>query len=91
MIGASRLGPDQPLRDPPGLGDQPVSVDSPGQGLRLVGLPLRNFGTYPGSITSWQDATFPADTAFVVELPAGALSPAAVGRHAAAVLALARG
>jgi protein MpaA len=56
---------------------------------RLVGLPFRRFGTYPGSITSWQDATFPRDTAFVVELPAGRLSATAVARHAAAVMALA--
>lgn len=58
---------------------------------RLVGMPFRHFGIEPGSITSWQDATFPADTAFVVELPAGALPSRSVDRHAAAVLALARG
>jgi protein MpaA len=58
---------------------------------RLVGLPFRHFGTEPGSITSWQDATFRGDTAFVVELPAGALPPRAVARHSGAVLALARG
>ncbi len=56
---------------------------------RLVGLPFRHFGSFPGSITGWQNATFPATTAFVVELPAGSLSPSAVRRHAAAVLALA--
>lgn len=56
---------------------------------RLVGLPFRHFGSFPGSITSWQDATYPGSTAFVVELPAGSLSPSAVGRHARAVLALA--
>jgi protein MpaA len=56
----------------------------------LAGLPLVNYGVYPGSITTWQDRTFPHDTAFVVELPLGALSPAEVDRHVAAVLALAR-
>ena len=56
----------------------------------LVGLPLRNYGVYPGSITTWEDATFPHDTAFVVELPSGALSRTELSRHVAAVLALAR-
>jgi murein peptide amidase A len=56
---------------------------------RAVGLPLRNYGFFPGSITSWQDSTFPRDTAFVVELPAGQLSPSSVARHVAAILALA--
>ena len=58
---------------------------------RLVGLPLRYFGFYPGSITGWQNASFPGSTAFVVELPPGALPGPAVARHTAAVLALARG
>lgn len=58
---------------------------------RLVGLPFVRFGAPPGSITSWQNATFPSDTAFVVELPGGALPASAVERHAKAVLALARG
>ena len=55
-----------------------------------VGLPLRDYGVFPGSITAWQDATYPHETAFVVELPDGALSPASVARHVAAVLALSR-
>jgi protein MpaA len=57
---------------------------------RLVGLPFRHYGDFPGSITGWQDAVQPHGTAFVVELPAGALSAGAVARHAAAVLALTR-
>ncbi len=57
---------------------------------RRVGLPFLHFGTFPGSLTSWQDATFPRDTAFVVELPAGRMTPPAVRRHVQAVLALAR-
>ena len=54
-----------------------------------VGLPLRDFGFFPGSITSWQDHTYTRDTAFVVELPPGRLTAAAIARHVAAILALA--
>jgi murein peptide amidase A len=57
---------------------------------RLVGMPLRRFGRPPGSITSWQNATYRDDTAFVVELPAGRLGSTAAARHARAVLTLAR-
>jgi hypothetical protein len=56
---------------------------------RMVRLPFRHFGVFPGSITSWQNATFARDTAFVVELPAGSLSGRSVNRHVAAVLSLA--
>jgi murein peptide amidase A len=56
----------------------------------ISGLPLLNYGVRPGSIITWQDTTFRDDTAFDVELPAGALSKAEVDRHVAAVLALAR-
>jgi protein MpaA len=56
----------------------------------LVGLPYQFFGRFPGSITSWQNAEFPDDTAFVVELAAGALTPAQVQTHADAVIELAR-
>ncbi|MFL5834681.1 MAG: N-acetylmuramoyl-L-alanine amidase, partial [Solirubrobacterales bacterium] len=45
---------------------------------------------YHGTAVSWQNHTFPGDSAFVVELPGGALPPAGVTRHARAVLALAR-
>lgn len=58
---------------------------------RAVGLPHgRLAGDYPGSITNWQNHRFPAATAFVVELPAGALGRAARRRHVRAVLAAAR-
>ena len=57
---------------------------------RLVGMRFELFDRPPGSITSWQNHTFPGTTAFVVELPAGRLSAAATARHARAVLALAR-
>jgi protein MpaA len=53
-----------------------------------VGLPLRSYGVFPGSITSWQDAAFPRDTAFVVELPQGPLPASSIARHVAAILAL---
>ena len=39
-----------------------------------------------GTATGWQNATFPGSTAFVVELPSGALAPAQARRHARAVL-----
>jgi len=55
----------------------------------LVGLPFRHYGLQPGSITSWQNAAFPKDTAFVVELSAGRLTSASVARHPSAVEALA--
>ena len=54
------------------------------------GLPRRALPRYHGTAISWQNKTFPGDTAFVVELPGGALAPAGVRRHAGAVLALAR-
>jgi murein peptide amidase A len=60
-----------------------------GRYAALVGMRYRQFARPPGSITSWQNATFPADTAFVVELPPGSLRPAAAARHARAVLTLA--
>jgi murein peptide amidase A len=55
---------------------------------RMVGLKLFDYGVFPGSITTWQDATSPEETAFVVELPPGRLSSASIARHVAAVLAL---
>jgi murein peptide amidase A len=60
-----------------------------GRYAALVGMSYRQFGRPPGSITSWQNTTFPADTAFVVELPPGSLRSAAAARHARAVLTLA--
>jgi protein MpaA len=55
----------------------------------LVGLPLKRLTRYPGSASSWENHTFPGSTAFVVELPAGALSAPAVARYAHAVVTLA--
>jgi protein MpaA len=57
---------------------------------RTVGLPFLAYPFVPGSITSWQDATFPNDTAFVVELPAGPLPASSVALHVAAIIALSK-
>jgi beta-N-acetylhexosaminidase len=54
------------------------------------GLPRRALPRYHGTAVSWQNKTFAGDTAFVVELPGGALSPAGVRRQSRSVLALAR-
>ena len=54
------------------------------------GLPRRSLPRYHGTAVSWQNHGFPGDSAFVVELPGGALPRAGVRRHANAVLALAR-
>lgn len=43
-----------------------------------------------GNVTRWQNRRFSNSSSFVVELPAGQLSPAAVRRHADAVLAAGR-
>ena len=52
----------------------------------------RRLPRYHGTAISWQNHTFAGDTAFVVELPGGALPAAGVRRHANAVLvARARG
>lgn len=45
----------------------------------------------PGTATGWSNHTFPGTTAFVVELPAGRVGPAALARHIAAVGAIERG
>ena len=58
---------------------------------RRVGLPARRLPRYHGTAISWQNHRAPGTTAFVVELPAGTLSPGAADRHARAVLAIASG
>ena len=55
----------------------------------LVGLRLVRLARYPGSVTSWENATLRGTTAFVVELPAGPLGVAAAKRYARAALAIA--
>ena len=57
---------------------------------RLAGLRAGYLPRYPGTATGWSNATFPGTTAFVVELPAGRLSPRATARIAAAVGAVSR-
>jgi len=49
---------------------------------RLVGLPTASLAREPGSIVTWENATFPRGSAFVVELPAGRLAPPAALRFA---------
>jgi protein MpaA len=55
---------------------------------RLAGLRASRLPTYTGTATSWSNATLPGTTAFVVELPAGRLSPRATARFAHAVRAV---
>jgi hypothetical protein len=55
---------------------------------RLVGLPLRDIGRLPGTATRWQNHHYPGHIAFVVELPGGSMSRAAVRRHVRAVRAV---
>ena len=54
----------------------------------LVGLRAGRLPSYPGTATGWSNATLPRTTAFVVELPAGRLSPRATTRFAHAVRAV---
>lgn len=68
----------------------------PGSNLRLMRMYARVSGMraavtppLPGTVVRWTAHTYPGRTAFVVELPAGRLSSAAVFRHRRAVLALA--
>ena len=74
------------LVDPPEFGSWAMARAY----ARAVGLPLRNLGAYPGSMSRWENTRVRRGSSFVVELPAGSLSAAAVARHAAAVVALAR-
>jgi protein MpaA len=55
-----------------------------------VGLPLERKPKLPGAATRWQNHRWPHKTAFVVELPAGALSKKSARRHARAVVKLGR-
>lgn len=56
----------------------------------LVGLPLVRLPREPGSVVGWENHAFPGTASFVVELPAGTLTSAAVSRYARAVLQIAR-
>jgi murein peptide amidase A len=57
---------------------------------RLAGLRAGRLQSYPGTATGWSNHAYPGTTAFVVELPAGRLSPPAVARLARAVRRVAR-
>jgi len=56
----------------------------------LVGLPLLRLARHPGSVVGWENHAYPRTTAFVVELPAGPLTPAVARRQARAVIAVGR-
>lgn len=53
-------------------------------------LPYRRIAPLPGTATSWQNETFPRDSAFVVELPPGSLDRSSVDRHVGTIAAIAR-
>lgn len=55
-----------------------------------TGVPRWTFPKLPGTVTRWQNHAFPEDSAMTIELGSGRLSSRSAGRHAAAVLALAR-
>ncbi|WCB96743.1 Murein peptide amidase A [Baekduia alba] len=50
----------------------------------------RRLGSLPGAATRWQNHGLAGTSSFVVELPAGTLSPRAVKRHVQAIAAVAR-
>jgi hypothetical protein len=52
---------------------------------RLAGLRTGYLPRYSGTATDWSNHSFPGTTAFVVELPAGRLSPTATARIVRAV------
>lgn len=57
---------------------------------RLAGLRAGRLPSYPGTATGWSNAALPGTTAFVVELPAGRISPRATVRLAHTVRAVSR-
>ena len=54
-----------------------------------AGMRLKRLAREHGSVVGWENHVLPTGTAFVVELPAGALMPRATARLARAVLAVA--
>jgi protein MpaA len=56
---------------------------------RLSGMRFRALRWPNGSASNWQNHAFPRTSSFVVELPAGRLSVAAIDRHVNAVLHIA--
>jgi len=57
---------------------------------RLAGLPFKRLRWPNGTASNWQNHRFSGTASFVVENPAGRLTPAAARREANAVLALAQ-
>jgi Zinc carboxypeptidase/Penicillin-insensitive murein endopeptidase len=57
---------------------------------RLAGMRFRAIRWPAGTAPNWQNHRFRGTSSFVVELPAGPLTPAAAARQAGAVLALVR-
>jgi protein MpaA len=55
----------------------------------IARLPLAPLPRYGGSAVTWESRRFPGTSPFVVELPGGRPSPAAVSRYARAVLTVA--
>ena len=53
---------------------------------RLVGMRTARLTRYPGSVAGWENHTFPGTTAFVVELPAGAVPLGRIGVFTRAIL-----
>lgn len=53
---------------------------------RLVGMPAARLARDPGSVTGWENHTFPGTTAFVVELPAGPVPALRLGVFTRAIL-----
>jgi murein peptide amidase A len=60
-----------------------------GRYARTARMRTRHLAQLPGTVARWENHRMPGTSAFVVELPAGALSPQAVARHVRAVLSVA--
>ncbi len=55
---------------------------------RLVGMRVQRLARYPGSAVGWENNILQGSTAFVVELPGGAVAPARAGVFARAIESL---
>jgi protein MpaA len=64
------------------------SVPAARRYARLAGMSFRAIRWPRGTAPNWQNHRFPGTSSFVVELPAGPLTPAAANRQARVVLAL---
>lgn len=68
-----------------------LSVPAARRYARLARIRFRRMPWPNGTAPNWQNHRFPGTSSFVVEFPQGPLSRAAVRRHAATVVHLARG